>query len=127
MAETHQKWLSKSLGYSFQIKFQPGSGNRAAETLSSWEGEPMLSAITIPVLLAHNRLLQENATAEELVTIRAALTRGESGYTRYAEVGGRLLYNGQLELPQTLAYIARLLQEFHGSAVGGHSGVTKTY
>ena len=41
--------------------------------------------------------------------------------------GQRLLYRGRLVFPRTSSHIPQLLAEFHGSAIGGHSGVLKTY
>ncbi|PKU76480.1 hypothetical protein MA16_Dca001084 [Dendrobium catenatum] len=41
--------------------------------------------------------------------------------------GERLLYQGRYVMPRTSIHIPHLLQEFHGNAVGGHSGIQKTY
>ena len=39
----------------------------------------------------------------------------------------RLLYQGRLVIPRTSQFIPTLLDEFHDSAVEGHSDVLKTY
>ncbi|PKU76109.1 hypothetical protein MA16_Dca019199 [Dendrobium catenatum] len=45
----------------------------------------------------------------------------------YCIEGERLLYQGRFVMPRTSIHIPHLLQEFYGSAVGGHSGIHKTY
>lgn len=47
-----------------------------------------------------------------------------SGYTIE---NNRLLFKGRLVLPYGSSWIPLLFQEFHGSVVGGHSGVQKMY
>lgn len=40
---------------------------------------------------------------------------------------GRLYYKGRLVIPKNSPRLARILEEFHDSAVGGRSGVLRTY
>ena len=47
-------------------------------------------------------------------------------YSSYAVVQGQFLYKGRIVLSWHSNLIPSLLQEFHNSLVGGHSGVFKT-
>lgn len=40
---------------------------------------------------------------------------------------GKLFYQNGLVIPKTSAYITKLLQEYHDSVMGGHSGDLKSY
>lgn len=127
VTEERQRWLSKLLGYDFEILYRPGLENKAADALSRRLKEPQLVALSVPLVLDWEVLLRESAADEGLAKIRSAIARGEAGYPSYSLDGQRLLYQGQFVLPKASAYIPKLLQEFHGSAVGGHSGALKTY
>ncbi|KAL0544392.1 hypothetical protein IC582_019507 [Cucumis melo] len=105
-----QKWLTKLLGYDFEILYQPGLLNKAADALSRVEPRIELHEMTTSGILIVAKLKKEQ------------------------EVGGkfewkndRLLYKGRLVLPWTSSLIPRLLHSFHDSVLGGHSGFLRTY
>lgn len=62
-----------------------------------------------------------------MAKIRAALLCGETEYSGYSMNGQQLIYRGRLVLPRTSPHISKLLQEFHGSTIGGRSVVLKSY
>ncbi|PKU83573.1 hypothetical protein MA16_Dca008260 [Dendrobium catenatum] len=70
---------------------------------------------------------EESVRDKELGKIRADLRKDKNSQPGYSIEGERLLYQGRFVMPRTSIHIPHLLQEFHGSAVGGHSGVQKTY
>ncbi|XP_028555160.1 putative vacuolar protein sorting-associated protein 13A [Dendrobium catenatum] len=69
----------------------------------------------------------ESARDEGLGKIRSDLLKELGSHPRYLLEGDKLLYQGKFVMPWTSIYIPNLLQEFHGSAVGGHSSVQKTH
>ncbi|KAI0493308.1 hypothetical protein KFK09_027585 [Dendrobium nobile] len=127
VTEEHQRWLSKLLGYDFEIQYRPGVENKAADALSRCMGELQTVAVSVPMMLDWKTIKQESAKDEALSKIRADLLKEEGSHSGYALEGERLLYHGRFVLPRTSVHIPQLLQEFHGTAVRGHSGVLKTY
>ena len=55
------------------------------------------------------------------------LEKNSSSHRHYTLQHGRLFYKGRLVLSSNSAWIPKLLQEFHSTPIGGHSGVYRTY
>ena len=51
VTEKHQRWLSKLLGYDFEIQYRPGLENKAADDLSRRGEEPQLVALSVPLVM----------------------------------------------------------------------------
>ncbi|PKU83997.1 putative mitochondrial protein [Dendrobium catenatum] len=127
VTEEHQRWLSKLLGYDFEIHYKPGLENKAADALSRCVGEIQELVVSVPLIVDSGAIKEESMLNEELRKIREDLEKDRSSHPGYYIEGGRLLYQGRFVMPRTSIHIPHLLQEFHGSSVGGHSGVQKTY
>ncbi|KAI0497126.1 hypothetical protein KFK09_023454 [Dendrobium nobile] len=127
VTEEHQRWLSKLLGYDFEIQYRPGGENKAADALSRCLGELQTVGVSVPLMLDWAAIKVESSKDEGLEKIRADLLREGDSHPGYSVEGDRLLYQGRFVMPRTSIHIPNILQEFHGSAVGGHSGVQKTY
>ncbi|CAM8882488.1 unnamed protein product [Rhodiola kirilowii] len=102
VAEEHQRWLTKLLGYDFEIEYKAGSEIR-------WDG-----------------LIEDNKRSP-LAEVREAIMCGESVPKGYTLVEERLLYKRRLALPRSSIHIPELLHEFHATAPGGHGDILKTY
>ncbi|KAI0489015.1 hypothetical protein KFK09_028856 [Dendrobium nobile] len=127
VTEEHQRWLSKLLGYDFEIQYRLGVENKAADALSRCMVELQIVALSVPLMLDWEAIREESARDEDLGRIRSDLLKEEGNHSGYSLEGDRLLYQGRFVMPRISIHIQNLLQEFHGSAVGGHSGVQKTY
>ncbi|XP_028552383.1 uncharacterized protein LOC114580110 [Dendrobium catenatum] len=127
VTEEHQRWLSKLLGYDFEIQYKPGLENKAADALSRKVECSQLIATSVPQLVDWGKLRTENMTSEELGSFREAIRKGEEIPAGYTVEDQLLLHKGRLVLPRTSSHIPLILQEFHASAIGGHSGGQKTY
>ncbi|KAI0524824.1 hypothetical protein KFK09_004212 [Dendrobium nobile] len=127
VTEEHQRWLSKLLGYDFEIQYRPGVENKAADALSRCMEELQTVALSVPWMLDWEAIREESARDESLGKIRTELLKEPGSHPGYSLEGDKLLYQGRFVMPRTSIHIPNLLHEFHGSAIGGHSGVQKTY
>lgn len=129
----YQGWMSKLLGFDFEIQYRSGASNRVADALSrkdeqllgienrdcsmlemcQWEFWPQLKAEidSDPFI---TRVLQDLAINPE----------GHAGFSVAEE---HLLYKGRLCLPKGSASLQQVLKVYHDTAIGGHSGALKTY
>ena len=92
VTEEHQRWLSKLLGYDFEIQYRPGLENKVTDTLSRREEKPRLVALLVSLVIDWDALLQKIEANEGMAKIRTALLRGEPGYPGYSMDRQQLLY-----------------------------------
>lgn len=116
VTEDHQKWLSKLLGYNFDIVYRPG------KTL-----DVQLQALTTTCKIKWEELWKDLEAAEEIIAIKKKLTTGAPNTTGYTLESGKVFYKGRIVLNRESRWIPKLFGEFHEGVVGGHSGVQKTY
>ncbi|KAL4025315.1 hypothetical protein IC575_013702 [Cucumis melo] len=122
-----QKWLTKLLGYDFEILYQPGLLNKAADALSRVEPRIELHEMTTSGIVDISVVCEEVDKDEKLQQIVAKLKKEQEVGGKFEWENGRLLYKGRLVLPRTSSLIPRLLHTFHDSVLGGHSGFLRTY
>lgn len=122
----HQKWLTKLMGYDFDIQYKPGLENKAVDALSRVGSEPTLAALSIPRLKVLEELETQVMADEGLRQIVEALQEDPNSVTGYSMVQGQLLYKHRLVLPRHSPLIKAVLHELHDGCVGGHSGFLKT-
>lgn len=77
MSTKHQKWLSKLLGYEFEIQFRLEVANKVADALSRMTTEPSLTVLTIhqPLELTklHQQVLKDSRLAHIIATIQQGI------------------------------------------------------
>ena len=127
----YQRWLTRLLGFDFEIFYKPGCENKAADGLSRClEGvqsvQGKLMALTVPTVLQLQDLYAEIDADVGLQEMKAKVLRGEVRNQRYQVIQDRLWYKRRLCLPRASRFIPLILKEFHDSKFGGHSGVLKT-
>lgn len=110
VAEEHQRWLSKLLGYDFEIQYRPGIENKAADSLSRRDG-PLQLATTVSGGVDTTTIQQEVSADNELSRIRSELSQGKKGPAGYTLEGQRLLFKGRFSHINThTTYSARVSQ-----------------
>lgn len=124
----YQKWVTKLLGYSFEVHFKPGSSNRVADALSRKTAEEMeLATLLTTQTVNWGELDTEVSNDPLLKQIRNDLLMGVKEYNHFSLKDGKLLYKDRVVIPRTSTIIPTLMQLYHDSPTGGHSGDVKTY
>lgn len=128
----YQRWLTRILGYNFDIEYKVGSENRVADGLSrivhytAAEVLPRCLSLTVPSSLQVQDIYAEVDHDVNIQQIIAKVSSGQAPKVGFTLVQGRLFYKGRLFLPGNSKHIPMILRECHDSLLGGHSGVLKT-
>jgi hypothetical protein len=124
MAEDQQKWIAKLIGFDFEVKYKPGKDNSAADALSRQMNYASITTVQCEVW---EGLEEEVQNDEKLKEIVQALISDPLSHQEYQLKGGRLFHEGRIVIPKQSPRIDWLLNEFHATAIGGHSGYLRTY
>ncbi|KAJ0958356.1 putative nucleotidyltransferase, Ribonuclease H [Helianthus annuus] len=115
------RWATKLLGFDFEIFYKPGKENKVADALSRMHG-PSLFAVSLssPVwieqLTTYYRTESGKKLAEKLL----------SDNNRFRSVNGLIYDANRLFIPACYEIRSLLLNEYHASSIGGHSGIKAT-
>ncbi|KAL4302318.1 hypothetical protein GQ457_10G018500 [Hibiscus cannabinus] len=118
-----QRWLSKLVGYDFDIKYRPGKHNTVADALSH-EMEANLMALSRPVLGIIEAIRAATKTDVEIQQLRASIQEGSTPYEVKDEL---VLFKGRVLVHRETTLRTLLLRHFHASVMGGHAGITRTF
>lgn len=115
------------MGYEFEIVYKAGASNKVADALSRRDEDKELQGISRP-------FWQDIAVVEEeiqkdpvLSKISRELKEDPNSHSQFTLEQDRLYYKGISVLSASSVWIPKLLQEFHASPIGGHSGIYRTY
>ena len=128
----YQRWLTRIMGYDFDIEYKVGSENKVADGLSrivqteSYTHSSLLLAITVPANLQLQDLYTEVDGDALIQSLLQKLLNKEVVKNGYTVSAGRLFYKQRLVIPKDSKFIPLILQEHHDGLMGGHSGVLKT-
>ncbi|KAL0545305.1 hypothetical protein IC582_015183 [Cucumis melo] len=123
----YQKWLSKLLGYSFEVVYKPGLENKAADALSRRPPDIHLNSISVPYWMDLETIKEEVEKDEKLKKIVASLRKEDENQTSKFTLKNSLLhYKNRLVISKASSLIPAILNTFHDSVVGGHSGFLRT-
>ncbi|XP_019098184.1 PREDICTED: uncharacterized protein LOC109131560 [Camelina sativa] len=122
----YQRWLSKLLGFDFDIQYKLGLENKAADALLRKEVVSTLFVMSIPAAIQLEEIFSKLDKDEELQNIFRDLATNAESHPNFSLVNGRLLRQGRLVIPKTSTVIGLILKEFHDGKMGGHGGVLKT-
>jgi hypothetical protein len=118
-----QFYLAKLLGYSYEIVYKPGPQNRVADALSRVH----CLAITVPHLDFLTKFQEYLAADDEFQTLVTKVQASPDDYKDFKLLNGMLFFKGKLFVPSASPLKGPLLEEFHSSPVGGHSGIHRTF
>lgn len=118
-----QFYLAKLLGYTYEIIYKPGAQNRVADALS----RAHCFALTVPHWDFLEKLKAMFVEDQQLQTLMKHIMDDSEAYSDYKIHDGLVFFKGKLFIPNSASVKQLLLEEFHASPLGGHSGVHKTY
>ena len=95
----YQKWISKLMGYQFDIQYRGGASNRVADALSRVSGQPECAALSIPQWTHWEVLRAEIEEDEFLTKIRQDFEFGSHQHVGFALENGLVYYKGRLVIP----------------------------
>jgi transposase InsO family protein len=128
-SEEQQKWVTKILGYDFEIVYKKGKQNVVADALSRKDEdvEAFLCAISIiqPDWIIEAR--DEWKNDEKVWTLIQRLQQDSSASDTFTWKNDSLWYRDRLYLCKNSQLKQKVLLELHTSPIGGHSGFLKTY
>lgn len=128
----YQRWMSRLLGFQFDIIYKPGIDNKAADGLSRQiqqnviQGCSLLLSLSVPTVLQLQDIYAEIEHDVDIQNIKRQLLAGEPVKKGLSVIDGRVWYKRRLLIPKTSRFIPLILSEFHDGVTGGHSGVFKT-
>ncbi|MCI25617.1 hypothetical protein A2U01_0046808, partial [Trifolium medium] len=122
-----QFYLAKLLGYSYEIIYKPGTNNRVADALSRvHEVTSQCLTITIPHWDFIQQLKQSFLADVTLQELMKQVQESPSSHPGYQVIQDLLFFHGKLYIPPNSPIKQLLLEEYHSSPIGGHSGIQKT-
>ncbi|XP_038972753.1 uncharacterized protein LOC103696780 isoform X1 [Phoenix dactylifera] len=122
-----QKWVTKLLGYEYEIVYKPEKDNSAADALSRLPEEIALHALSRPVFDIWEEIRTANQEDHYLQQKIQQLEATPDRMKNYQFRGGILYYKDRVLIPPSSPLGVRLMEEFHNTKIGGHSGTLRTY
>lgn len=124
----YQMWLTKIMGFDFEIHYNPRASNRVADALSRREPDTITFGALCSVTTVDWSELDKEVEQDALLNaIKQKLLAGEEVLYRFDLIGGQLFYKGRYVLPKKTTFINTIIQQYHDSPTGGHSGEHRTY
>ncbi|GJV53751.1 gypsy/ty3 retroelement polyprotein [Tanacetum coccineum] len=118
----HMKWLPKLMGFDYEVVYNKGSDNGAADALLRVHTRGELLSLSYSFmttdLAAKIALTWEEGDA--LQDIIAKMKQGSVAKKHYQWVNEKLIRKGKLVVGKNEAVRLELLNHFHGGAIGGH-------
>lgn len=118
----YQRWISKLLGYDFEIQYRPGLENKAADALSRIPLTVQLAALSAPAIIDVDIIRAEVAADPHLAQVIAKLEEDEDSVPKFSRHQGMLRYKGRMVISKSSKLIPTILHMYHDSVLGGHSG-----
>jgi hypothetical protein len=129
-----QKWVSKLVGFDYEIIYRPGHSNLAADTMSRMPHSPLLMSITAPAIggisgpqfSLWEELKEINVADPYLIALHQKLQAQPELMTNYKVREGLLFFKGCIVIPPKSPLKHEILYKFHASKLAGHSSILRT-
>ncbi|MCH79856.1 Ty3/gypsy retrotransposon protein, partial [Trifolium medium] len=123
-----QHYLSKLLGYHYEIQYKSGVTNVVADALSRApeSTSSVIMQLTVPQFLFLEELKQELLADPVFIDLRDRCLADPLSLPDFHVVDGLLLRRGRIWVSPASRFKQLLLREFHETLVGGHAGLSRT-
>ena len=121
------KLLVKLLGYNYKVEYKKGKENKVADALSRVQHTTIVQAISLVVPVWIEQVIntyQDDRACLDLIT---KLSVDANAVPNFTLQNGILRYKGRVLVGTSGSLKSLLLDTFHKSALGGHSGERATY
>lgn len=122
-----QRWVSKLMGYDYEIIYKKGVENVVADALSHLPGQAELSALSVPLFAGLDEIRKEVDGDKHMQELIHKLQSEPNVFRHYSWDGTDLRYKGRIVLVTSSTQKPSLLHEFHASPLAGHSSYLRTY
>lgn len=122
-----QKWLTKLLGYDYEIVYKSGQENKVADALSRVGINSSLLAVTVVQAEWLTQLKEAWQVDDKAKQIIQDLIADPYSHKSYSWSNGLLTRKGKLVVSPNEVLRSKIMLEVHGNSEGGHSGMEKTY
>lgn len=123
----YQHWVTKLMGYNFEIWYTRGRANNVTNALS----REHVSTAELGALISSCGVqwadIEKHIHADRIQQLYQAIEAGQHYPKGYTLDQGILRYKGRIVVPAQSGLVIQLLKEYHDSPIGGHSGEFKTY
>jgi hypothetical protein len=128
-SKEQQKWVTKILGYDFEIVYKKGKKNVVADALSR-KDEDVQAFVCVILIIQPDWIIEardELKNDEKVWTLIQMLQQDSSASDTFTWKNDSLWYKDRLYLCKNSQLKRKVLLELHTSLVGGHSIFLKTY
>lgn len=122
----YQRWVTKLMGFDFDILYNPGASNKVVDALSRRNnGMVGLGALWSTHRVDWDELDAEISKDPLLSSLREQVAKGEEVLKGFKLLNGHLCYKDRFVIPKKSIFIPSLMKEYHDSPIGGHLGNIK--
>lgn len=122
-----QKWVSKLLGFNYDIHYKKGSDNKVADALSRRVGTGECAAISTVTPMWMQQIFSTYIGDKYCQGILEAIAVDATTFPDYEVVGDILRFKGLVVVGSSTKLRQDIIKEMHNTAYGGHSGIQGTY
>ena len=116
------------MSYDFEIMYKKGSENRVADALSRVSSHEIASlAVSAVSSTLNQQILSSYEDDQGIQKIIQDLQRDPASHSSFIWEKGQLRRKGKLVVGRNFELLSQILQIFHSSGLGGHSGIHATY
>lgn len=123
-----QRWITKLLGFDYEIHYKRGLENKTADALSR-RGDSTVACAAVTTLIPTwvQQVVQSYVGDSFVQSVFNSKEQDPASFPDYSILQGLLRYKGRIYVGDALNFREMLISEMHTSPYGGHSVILGTY